>query len=232
MPRTKTHLRVAIYARVSTDEGKQSPETQLRQLRAYAKSRGFTITGEFIDHATGRNEDRTHYRPMFDAVRKREVDIVLVWRYDRFARSTRALINALTEFKSLGVDFISFQENIDTTTPQGELIFTIMASLAQFESSLISARIKAGMERAKAQGKHTAAIPAHGLRILYDLRWRYLDGQFDVPFVAFKAPRIIEGVATLGTKQMPVFSQTQLRPGGGTGAVCLGADPLRESRGQ
>jgi DNA invertase Pin-like site-specific DNA recombinase len=81
---------------------------------------------------------------------------VLVWRYDRFARSTRALINAFKEFQSLGVDFISHQENVDTTTPQGELIFSIMASLAQFESSLISERVKAGMARARAQGKHVS----------------------------------------------------------------------------
>jgi DNA invertase Pin-like site-specific DNA recombinase len=156
MTRLTTKPRVAIYARVSTDEGKQTPENQLRQLRSYAKARGFTVVEEFIDHATGRTEDRTHYKRMLDAVRKRQVDVVLVWRYDRFARSTKALINALNEFKSLGVDFISYQENIDTTTPQGELVFTIMASLAQFESSLISQRVKAGMERAKAEGKHTS----------------------------------------------------------------------------
>lgn len=82
--------------------------------------------------------------------------MVLVWRYDRFARSTQALVNALKEFQSLGVDFISFKENIDTTTPTGELIFHVMASLAQFESSLISQRVRAGMARAKAQGKHVA----------------------------------------------------------------------------
>jgi DNA invertase Pin-like site-specific DNA recombinase len=156
MPYTTTKARVAIYARVSTDEGKQTPENQLRQLRAYSKSRGFTIVEEFIDHATGRTEDRTHYKQMLDAVRKRLVDVVLVWRYDRFARSTKALINALNEFKSLGVDFISYQENIDTTTPQGEMVFTIMASLAQFESALIGERTKAGMQRARAQGRHIA----------------------------------------------------------------------------
>jgi DNA invertase Pin-like site-specific DNA recombinase len=72
----------------------------------------------------------------------------------RFARSTQALVNALKEFQSMGIDFISYQENIDTTTPTGELIFHVMASLAQFESSLISQRVKAGMARAKAQGKH------------------------------------------------------------------------------
>ena len=94
-----------------------------------------------------------------DAARKRQIDVVLVWRYDRFARSSQALVNALKEFQSLGVDFISRQENIDTTTPQGEMIFTVMASLAQFESALISDRVKAGMARAKAQGKRISRPP-------------------------------------------------------------------------
>jgi DNA invertase Pin-like site-specific DNA recombinase len=93
------------------------------------------------------------------AARKRQVDVVLVWRYDRFARSTQALVQALKEFQSLDVDFISFQENIDTTTPQGEMIFTVMASLAQFESALISERVKVGMARAKAQGKRISRAP-------------------------------------------------------------------------
>src|SRR4030095_4968230 len=85
--------------------------------------------------------------------------VVLVWRYDRFARSTQALVRALNEFHSLGVDFISYQENIDTTTPQGEMIFTVLASLAQFESALISERVKAGMARARAQGKRISRAP-------------------------------------------------------------------------
>ena len=96
---------------------------------------------------------------MMAAAKKRQLDAVLVWRYDRFARSTQALVNALKEFQSLGVDFISYQENIDTTTPTGELIFHVMASLAQFESALISQRVRAGMARAKAQGKHVARPP-------------------------------------------------------------------------
>ena len=78
------------------------------------------------------------------AARKRHIDVVLVWRYDRFARSTQALVQALKEFHSLGVDFISYQENIDTTTPQGEMIFTVLASLAQFESALMSDRYEGG----------------------------------------------------------------------------------------
>ncbi|MEO8255178.1 MAG: recombinase family protein [Flavobacterium sp.] len=146
--------RVALYARVSTLDKGQDPETQLIQLREYAKNRNFEIIGEFIDYASGVSQDRKEYKKMFELAKKRKLEVVLVWRYDRFARSTQALVNALKEFKILGIDFISYQENIDTTTPTGELIFHVMASLAQFESSLISERVKAGMQRAKAQGKN------------------------------------------------------------------------------
>ena len=151
--------RVAIYARVSTVDKGQDPETQLIALREYAGRRDFQIVGEYIDYASGTREDRPQYRKMLEAARKRQLDVVLVWRYDRFARSTQALVQALKEFQSLGVDFISYQENIDTTTPQGEMIFTVMASLAQFESALISERVKAGMARAKAQGKRISRSP-------------------------------------------------------------------------
>ena len=151
--------RVALYARVSTLDKGQDPETQLRPLREYADRRGFAIAAEYVDTTSGTTEERTQYRAMIGAARKRQIDVVLVWRYDRFARSTQALVNALKEFQSLSVDFISYQENIDTTTPTGELIFHVMASLAQFESSLISQRVRAGMARAKAQGKHVARPP-------------------------------------------------------------------------
>ena len=149
-----SNLRVALYARVSTLDKGQDPETQLVQLREYAKRRNFEIIGELIDYASGTSEERKQYKLMMEAAKKRKIDVVLVWRYDRFVRSTQALVNALKEFKNLGIDFISYQENIDTTTPTGELIFHVMASLAQFESSLISERVKAGMQRAKAQGKN------------------------------------------------------------------------------
>lgn len=154
-----SHKRVAIYARVSTVDKGQDPETQLISLRDYAERRGFQMVGEYIDYASGTREDRPQYRALLEAARKRQLDVVLVWRYDRFARSTQALVQALKEFQSLGVDFISYQENIDTTTPQGEMIFTVMASLAQFESALISERVKAGMARAKAQGKRISRSP-------------------------------------------------------------------------
>jgi predicted site-specific integrase-resolvase len=130
--------RVAIYARVSTLDKGQDPETQLLALREYAAWREFVVVGEYVDYASGTREDRPQYQALCAAARTRQVDVVLVWRYDRFARSTQALVQALQAFHSLGVDFISYQEQIDTTTPQGEMIFTVMASLAQFESALIS----------------------------------------------------------------------------------------------
>ena len=157
--------RVALYARVSTLDKNQDPETQLRQLREYATRRGFDVSHELTDHATGRNGDRPSLKHLWEIVRKRETDVVLVWRYDRFARSTHALVNALNEFNALGVDFISLQEGTDTTTPQGKLVFAIMAGLAEFESSLISERVKAGMERAKAQGKRTSRPPVDPKKI-------------------------------------------------------------------
>ena len=158
--------RVAIYARVSTVDKGQDPETQLLVLREYAARRACVIVGEYVDYASGTREDRPQYQALFSAARRRQFDIVLVWRYDRFARSTQALVQALKEFQSLGVDFISYQENIDTTTPQGEMIFTVMASLAQFESALMSERVKAGMARAKAQGKRISRAPiAKGMQV-------------------------------------------------------------------
>ncbi len=159
MDSRNSNVRAAIYARVSTLDKSQDPKTQLRPLREYAARRGFTVAAEFVDHASGKADDRQNYQALRDAVRRRAADIVLVWRYDRFARSTHALINALSEFNSLGVDFISLQEGIDTTTPQGKLVFTIIAGLAEFESSLIGDRVRAGMARARAEGKHVGRTP-------------------------------------------------------------------------
>lgn len=151
--------RAAIYARVSTIDRHQDPETQLREFREYADRRSFTVVEEFVDHGSGHKDDRPNYQRLLEAVRRRRVDVVLVWRYDRVARSTQALINALNEFHSLGVDFISYHEGTDTTTPQGKLVFAIVAGLAEFESALIGDRVKAGMARAQAQGKHVGRAP-------------------------------------------------------------------------
>ena len=148
--------RAALYARVSTHERGQDPETQLRQLREYAGRRAFEVVGEYVDVGSGRSEDRPEYKRLLADARRRRLDVVLVWRYDRFARSTQALISALGEFRALGVDFVSYQEAVDTTTPQGEMVYGFLASIAQFESALISDRVKAGMARAKAEGKRVS----------------------------------------------------------------------------
>ena len=111
-------VRVAIYARVST--GEQNPEPQLRELRDYAERRGFIVHREYVDQASGDVRGRRRAPPfdelMADA-RRRRFDCVLVWKYDRFARSLGALVAALQEFRDLGVDFISHTQAIDTTTP-------------------------------------------------------------------------------------------------------------------
>jgi DNA invertase Pin-like site-specific DNA recombinase len=144
--------RIAIYYRVSTTD--QNPQMQMDELREYAKSRGFKVVGEYLDEASGRNNSRRQLEEMLKQVRKRKVDVVLVWKYDRFARSTQHLVNTLEEFKSLGIDFISYTQQIDTTTSMGKFFFTIMAGIAEFESDIISERVRSGMAAAKRKGKH------------------------------------------------------------------------------
>ena len=144
---------VAIYARVSTTD--QSVEMQLADLRAYCKQRGLIIYFEYCDTGVSGTKER---RPALDALmadaRKRKFDTVLVWRFDRFARSTKHLITALEELRHLGIEFISYQENIDTSSPLGKAMFTIVAAIAELERNIIVERIKGGLRRAKAMGKH------------------------------------------------------------------------------
>jgi DNA invertase Pin-like site-specific DNA recombinase len=122
-------LRVAIYARVSTSD--QNPEAQLLALREYATRRGFAVHREYVDRVSGEVTRRRHRAPEFEALmadaRRRRFDCVLVWKYDRFARSLGALIAALAEFNALGINFISHTQNIDTTTPMGRLFFYLVA---------------------------------------------------------------------------------------------------------
>lgn len=147
-------MRVAIYARVST--GEQNPELQLRELREHAERRGFLLHREYVDQASG-DVRRRRRVPEFDALmadaRRRRFDCVLVWKYDRFARSLGALIAALQEFHDLGVDFISHTQAIDTTTPMGRLFFHVIGSFAEFEREVIVERVRAGLANARAKGK-------------------------------------------------------------------------------
>ncbi|MBK9096714.1 MAG: recombinase family protein [bacterium] len=142
--------RVIIYARVSTRE--QNVDMQITDLHQYAEARKLKVVQEYVDYASGAKTDRTNYRKLFDDVQKRNTDIVLVWKFDRFARSTRELINALEEFNNIGVDFISYKENIDTSTPAGKILFTMISAFAEFERAIIRERVIAGMEKAKSKG--------------------------------------------------------------------------------
>jgi DNA invertase Pin-like site-specific DNA recombinase len=150
--RNSTPTRVAIYARVSTSD--QSTDPQLLDLRRYVADRSWQGYKEYCDNGiSGTTDSRPALNALMDDARKRRFDMVLVWRFDRFARSTRHLINALEEFKNLGIDFVSYQENIDTSSPLGSAIFTIISAVAQLERDIIAERVKAGLRRARANGK-------------------------------------------------------------------------------
>ncbi len=144
--------RVAIYARVSTKD--QSVDMQLSDLQRYSKERGFKVYKVYNDNGvSGTKESRPALSELMNDAKKRKFDIVLVWRFDRFARSTKHLVNALYEFRNLGIDFISYQENIDTSSPLGEAIFTIISAMATLERDIIAERVRGGLRKAKANGK-------------------------------------------------------------------------------
>ena len=129
---------------------------QTRDLRAYCTARGFTITREYIDIGqSGAKDSRPQLNDLMAAARKRQFGAIVVWRFDRFARSTKHLLLALEEFRSLGIQFISYQENIDTSSPLGHALFTIVSAVAQLERDLIRERVSAGIRNARACAKST-----------------------------------------------------------------------------
>jgi DNA invertase Pin-like site-specific DNA recombinase len=143
--------RVAIYARVSTKE--QSVDMQLNDLERYCRERKYEIYKIYQDSISGTKDTRPGLAQMMNDAKKCKFDIVLVWRFDRFARSTKHLVDALYEFRSLGIGFISYQENIDTSSPLGEAIFTIISAMSKLERDIIAERVKGGLRKAKANGK-------------------------------------------------------------------------------
>ena len=149
MNNSKT-TRAALYARVSTNH--QDHALQLDALRQMAEQRGWTVT-EYIDQASGSGAKLPARDVMMSDARSGKIDVVAAWRFDRFARSTKDLLNALDSFQSWGVQFVSLQEGIDTTTPMGRMVFTIIGALAEFEKNLIRERVVAGLQSAKKRGK-------------------------------------------------------------------------------
>lgn len=146
--------KIAIYARVSTANNGQDPETQLLPLREYAKARTFEIYREYVDVASGVKEKRPSLDELLIDARKRKFDAVVVWKLDRLGRSLKHLITLIEEFQALGIQFISYTEGMDTTTPAGKLLFNVIGAIAGFERDLIRERVKAGLQRARTQGRH------------------------------------------------------------------------------
>lgn len=146
--------RAAIYPRVSTVAG-QSPQMQLDVLREYAARRELELVAEFVDHGvSGARDQRTELDRLMVGARQRAFDVVLVYRFDRFARGVRHLVTALEEFQVLGIEFVSYSESLDTSTPIGRAMFAIVAALAALERDIVVERSVEGQRRARARGKH------------------------------------------------------------------------------
>ena len=141
--------KVAIYTRISTNEDKQDSEMQMHHLRKYVDDRGWEIVEVYQDQASGKSTKRQRYNQLLKDAKQRKFDCVLVFRFDRFARSTSALINGLAEFDSLGIDFISFNEAIDTTTPAGRALFGMVSIFSEFESAITGERVKSSISKWK-----------------------------------------------------------------------------------
>jgi DNA invertase Pin-like site-specific DNA recombinase len=146
--------RVAIYARVSTTNHGQDVTVQTRDLQEFAEARGWRLFDSYLDLGISGSKDK---RPELDRLmadaHKRRFDVVAVWRFDRFARSVSHLLRALETFNALGIAFVSLSENVDTTTPIGKMIFTVLGAVAELERSLIVERVRAGLRNARAKGK-------------------------------------------------------------------------------
>ena len=151
--------RVALYARTSTERD-QRPDLQLDELRRVAEQRGWAVVGEYVDAGYSGSKDR---RPELDRLISEVhcgcVDVVAVWRFDRFARSARHLVLALEEFRARNVDFVSLHDGIDTSTPAGRFTFHVIAAVAELERELIRERTRAGLAAARRRGARIGRPP-------------------------------------------------------------------------
>lgn len=147
-------MKAALYARVSTSHNGQDPEMQLRELREYCGRRGWEVTQEYVDVGiSGSREKRPELDKLLGDAHRRHFDVVVVWRFGRFARSVSHLLRALETFQSLGIEFVSLSEQVDTSTPTGKMVFTVLGAVAELERSLIVERVRAGIRNARAKGR-------------------------------------------------------------------------------
>jgi DNA invertase Pin-like site-specific DNA recombinase len=146
--------RVAIYARVSTTNHGQDASLQTSEQHQFAEARGWQVFDDYVDRGvSGSKDSRPELNRLMADARRRKFDIVLVWKLDRFGRSLRHLVNALAEFESLNISFVSLSDNLDLSTASGRLMFNIIGAMAEFERALIQERVRAGIRNARAKGK-------------------------------------------------------------------------------
>jgi putative DNA-invertase from lambdoid prophage Rac len=163
-------FRVGLYARVSTFDQHTIP-LQIRALREYAAKRGWTVAMQVKEVASGALQRQLRGK-LLDAARRREIDVVLVWRLDRWGRSVADLIATLQELEHLGVGFVSLTEALDLTTPAGRAMAALLAVFAEFEREILRERVRAGLAHARQNGKRlgrpqTAALQTGQVRKLY-----------------------------------------------------------------
>jgi len=153
-PRQPGRTRAAIYARVSTGHNGQDPRMQTREMEEYCQRRGWELADSYIDNGiSGSKESRPELDRLMADARQRKIDVVLVWKLDRFGRSLKHLVNALAEFEALGITFASLKDNLDLSTPAGRLMFQTIGAMAEFERSLIQERVRAGLRNARVKGR-------------------------------------------------------------------------------
>jgi DNA invertase Pin-like site-specific DNA recombinase len=182
-----TTVRAAIYARVSTLNGNQDPSMQTRELEEYCQRRGWQIHGIYVDNGVSGNKDsRPQLNRMMQDAHERRFSVVVVWRFDRFARSVSHLLRALETFNALGIQFVSLSEQVDTSTPMGKMVFTVLGAVAELERNLIVERVRAGLRHARAKGKRLGrpkksvnAVRIASLRMAGD-SWRTIARKLDV----------------------------------------------------
>lgn len=158
MGKTRTAF---LYCRVSTAE--QDNGAQEAELRRYAESRGWVVKEVFRDKASGASNSRPALDELMARCRKRQAGAVIVWRFDRFARSVSHLLSALQSFRDLGIEFVSVSEQVDTSTPAGKLVFTVLGAVSELERSLIAERTRLGLQHAKRRGRRLGRPPIRKL---------------------------------------------------------------------
>ena len=168
--RGKTPFRAGLYSRVSTQD-QQTILMQTRTLREYAAKRGWTVTLQIKEIGSGASQ-RERREQLLEAARRREIDVVLVWRLDRWGRSVTDLLATLQELEHLGVSFVSLTEALDLTTPAGRAMAGLLAVFAEFEREILRERVRAGLAHARQKGQRlgrplTAALHAESVRKLY-----------------------------------------------------------------